>query len=124
MKYMKQLSIILAVSFIGEMMKQAIDLPAPASIYGFILMFILLQFKVIKDESVKDVGAFLVEIMPLMFIPGAVAILDSWEYMKDFWHILFFIIMITTILVMVVSGKVTDQIVKWEEKSDDESDNC
>ena len=93
-------------------------------IYGFILMFILLQFKVIKDESVKDVGAFLVEIMPLMFIPGAVAILDSWEYMKDFWHILFFIIMITTILVMVVSGKVTDQIVKWEEKSDNESDNC
>lgn len=124
MKYMKQLSIILAVSFIGEMMKQAIDLPAPASIYGFILMFILLQFKVIKDESVKDVGTFLVEIMPLMFIPGAVAILDSWEYMKDFWHILFFIIMITTILVMVVSGKVTDQIVKWEEKSDNESDNC
>lgn len=116
MKYMKQLGIILAVSFVGEIIKQVIDLPIPASIYGFVLMFLLLQFRIIKEDSVKETGSFLIEIMPLMFIPGAVGILDSWEQMKDSWHIFGFIAMITTVLVMVVAGKVTDRMLKWEEK--------
>ena len=116
MKYMKQLAIILAVSLAGELIKQVLDLPVPASIYGFILMFVLLQLGIIREDSVKETGSFLIEIMPLMFIPGAVGILDSWPQMKDSWHILIFIVMITTVLVMAVAGKVTDWMISREDK--------
>ncbi len=48
MKYLRQFGIILAVTCAGEIMKYFIPLPIPGSIYGLILMFVLLLAKVIK----------------------------------------------------------------------------
>ena len=41
-KYLRQFGIILAVTCAGEIMKYFIPLPIPGSIYGLILMFVLL----------------------------------------------------------------------------------
>lgn len=38
MKYLKQFFIILAISFIGEILKYIVPLPIPASIYGMVIM--------------------------------------------------------------------------------------
>ena len=59
MKYLRQFGIILAVTCAGEIMKYFIPLPIPGSIYGLILMFVLLLAKVIKEEHVKETGVFL-----------------------------------------------------------------
>lgn len=72
MKYIRQLVIILAVSFAGELLRLWIPLPIPASIYGLVLLLLGLMSGVIPVERVKDTGAFLIEILPLMFIPAAV----------------------------------------------------
>ena len=48
MKYIRQFVIILFISFIGEVLKYVLPLPIPASIYGLVLMFILLETKVLK----------------------------------------------------------------------------
>ena len=77
MKYLRQFGIILAVTCAGEIMKYFIPLPIPGSIYGLILMFVLLLAKVIKVEHVKETGEFLIEIMPLMFIPAGVGLVTS-----------------------------------------------
>ncbi|MDY2753957.1 MAG: CidA/LrgA family protein, partial [Blautia obeum] len=47
-KYLRQFGIILAVTCAGEIMKYFIPLPIPGSIYGLILMFVLLLLRVIK----------------------------------------------------------------------------
>ena len=54
MKYMKQFGIILAISFAGEILNYLVPLPIPASIYGLVLMFLALCFKLIKVEDVKQ----------------------------------------------------------------------
>ena len=54
MKYLKQMTIILAVTLMGEVIKYFIPFPIPASIYGLILMFVFLMTNVIKIENVKD----------------------------------------------------------------------
>ena len=64
MKYIRQFVIILFISFIGEALKYVLPLPIPASIYGLVLMFVLLETKVLKVEAVQDAGKFLIEIMP------------------------------------------------------------
>ena len=87
MKYMRQFGIILGVTCAGELMKYFIPLPIPGSIYGLLLMFVLLLTKVIKVENVKDVGEFLIEIMPLMFIPAGVGLMASWESFRGFWYL-------------------------------------
>ena len=84
MKYLRQFGIILAVTCAGEIMKYFIPLPIPGSIYGLILMFVLLLAKVIKVEHVKETGEFLIEIMPLMFIPGATSCNNSSIYICSY----------------------------------------
>lgn len=73
-KYLKQFLIILGITFIGEILKMFLPMPIPASIYGMVIMFVGLMTGIIKYESVKETGKFLIEIMPIMFIPAGVGL--------------------------------------------------
>ena len=112
MKYIKQLSIILIISLIGELLHFLIPLPIPASIYGIIFLFIALASGLIKLEKIKDVGNFLIGIMPIMFIPAAVELLESWHLISSKAFEYIFIMVISTFVVMVVSGQVTQLVIK------------
>ena len=59
MKYVKQFAIIAFISLIGEGISHLVPLPIPASIYGVVLMFICLEFKIIPLNAVKETGMFL-----------------------------------------------------------------
>ena len=85
MKYLKQFTIILLVSFAGDLLHSALPLPVPGSIYGIIIMFILLLTKIIPLDAVQDTAKFLIEIMPVMFIPAAVGLIDSWSSIGSSW---------------------------------------
>ena len=69
MEYLKQFLIILAISCLGELLACWIPAPIPGSIYGIVLLFLGLVTKLVPYDAVKDAGHFLVEIMPVMFIP-------------------------------------------------------
>ena len=116
MKYIKQFLIILAISFAGEILSSLIPFPIPASIYGIVILFAGLVTEIIPYESVKETGHFLVEIMPVMFIPAAVGLLEAWGIIKDSLFAYILLTIVTTILVMVVAGKVTQFVAKKGEK--------
>ena len=118
MKFTKQFGVILAVTFIGELLRFLIPLPIPASIYGLVIMLIVLKTKIVKLEQVKDAAAFLIEIMPLMFIPAAVGILVSWEALKDIFIPIILITITTTIIVMVVTGRITQFTIRMEKRKE------
>lgn len=81
--------------------------PCPASIYGLVLMFLCLQLRVFRLEDVRDTALFLIEIMPLMFIPAATGLMTSWGIIRAKLFAYLAIAVITTVLVMAVSGRVT-----------------
>lgn len=112
MKYLRQFMIILLVSFVGELLKYAIPLPVPASIYGLVILFILLETGVLKLDAVKDTAIFLIEIMPLMFIPAGVGLIESWGDLSNMLVEVTVITVVSTVLVMGVSGKVTELVLK------------
>ena len=118
MKYLRQFGIILAVTCVGEIMKYFIPLPIPGSIYGLILMFVLLLLRVIKVEHVKETGEFLIEIMPLMFIPAGVGLIDSWGELRPILLPVIVLLLVSTVLVMGVSGQVTQQMMHHGKKED------
>ena len=60
MKYLKQFLIIIAISMIGEILKYLLPLPVPASIYGMVILFVGLMTGIIKLESVREAGKFLI----------------------------------------------------------------
>ena len=112
MKYLKQLLIILSISFAGEILSHYIPLGIPASIYGMMILFTLLCTGTVKLESVREVGKFLVGIMGIMFVPATVGIIDCWDvFSRNLWLYLI-VIMVTTIIVMSVSALVTQSLGK------------
>ena len=116
MKFIRQFLIILAVTFIGEIFHAVIPLPVPASIYGMLLMLAGLTTKVIPLDMVKEAGGFLIEIMPLMFIPPAAGLLISWAQLREVFVPVAVITVVTTVLVMAVTGRVTQFVLKREKK--------
>lgn len=107
MRYLRQFMILLLITFAGEVCHFLLPLPIPAGIYGMVLLLILLETKLLPLEYVRDTGLFLVEIMPVMFIPAAVELMVSWDIIKPLLLPLIFSIVIVTLLVMAVSGHVT-----------------
>ena len=107
MKYLKQFSIILAISCLGELLSLWIPAPVPGSIYGIVLLFLGLVTKLIPLDAVKDTGHFLVEIMPVMFIPAAAGVLNSWELIASSWLEYGLLTVVTTVAVMGIAGRVT-----------------
>lgn len=112
MKYIRQFCIILFISFLGEILNRVIPLPVPASIYGIIILFLGLLTGIIPLASVKETGKFLVEIMPIMFIPAAVGLMNSWDLIRASWASYIVMTIVTTVAVMVISGHVTQAIIR------------
>ena len=112
MRYLKQFTIILLISLVGEILKAVLPLPIPASVYGLMIMLICLCTKVIRINQIKDASLFLIEIMPVMFIPAAVGLSDAWPTLKPIFIPVFITVVITTILVMVVTGRVTQFVIR------------
>lgn len=116
MKYVKQFAMILLVSFVGELLNYLLPLPVPASIYGLVLMLVCLLTGIIKLDAVRDTACFLIEIMPIMFIPPAVGLMASWDVIQANLVAYLVIAVVTTIVVMAVSGLVTQAVLKKGKK--------
>ncbi len=122
MRYLKQLFIILSISFVGELLNRFVPIPVPASIYGMGIMLLLLGTKILKVESVRDTAKYLIEIMPCMFIPAGVGLMTKWAVLQSFLIPITVVIVVTTVIVMAVTGKAAQAIIRLEEKRDGESE--
>ena len=114
MVYIRQFGIILLITFIGELLNHFIPLPIPASIYGLVIMLLVLRFGLIKLHHVKHTAEFLIGIMTLMFIPAAVGLMNSWGVLNKIIFPLLIITVVTTVLVMAVTGRVTQMVIRLE----------
>ena len=84
-----------------------------------LILFIGLLSGVIKLSSVKEAGSFLIEIMPVMFIPAGVGLMSSWLNLKPIIIPVCIITVAAIFTVMIVSGHVTQFIVKRTKKNDE-----
>lgn len=112
MKYLQQFGIILGISFLGELLRLLIPLPIPASVYGLVCMLAALKSGLLKVHHVRETARFLIDIMPVMFIPPAVGLLDAWDVLEPVLVPVAVITVVTTVFVMVVTGRVTQRMMK------------
>lgn len=74
-----------------------------------------------SHEAVHETGKFLIEIMPLMFIPAAVGLLETWDVIAPAWLEYVAVTVISTWVVMIVSGRVTQFVIRRKRKDVQES---
>ena len=104
MKHLGQIAIIAGVSLVGELLSYLIPLPVPGSIYGLLLMLLLLVTKTIRLRQVKAVANWLLSLMPIMFVGPTVSLMNSYEAYKSFLIPVIVICVVTTILTMAITG--------------------
>lgn len=114
MKFLKQFSLIMLVSFLGEILHEVLPLPIPASVYGLIIMLLALVTGVIRLEHVREAAAFLIEIMPVMFIPAGVKLMTSWGVLQPVFVPVIVITVVSTVIVMGVTGRATQWMIRRE----------
>ena len=114
MKYVKEMVIIFGITLAGEVLNQLIPLPVPAGVYGLFLLLGLLCSGIVSLPDVEHVGGLLLDLMPLMFIPAAVGIIEQVEELQSVLIPVLFITVATTFIVMAVTGKVTELVLKRE----------
>lgn len=107
LKLFSQFTVIIALSFLGEVLHALIPFPIPASIYGIVLLFVLLERKILKLEDIREVSSFLIFIMPLFFVPAAVGLIEVWDELRASLTAYVTIIIAVTFIVMVTTGHIT-----------------
>ena len=117
MKYIHQFLIILTVSFIGELLELILPLPIPASVYGLGIMLICLFTGIIKIRQIEEVADWLILIMPVLFVPSAVSLINVGETLMKDILVISIVTLISTIVVMVVTGKVAQSIIERKEQN-------
>lgn len=116
MKFIRQFLIILVISLVGEILKYILPLPIPASIYGMAILFTGLMTGLIKLDAVRETGKFLIEIMPLMFIPAGVGLMDSWGNLRPILVPVAIITVVTSITVMASTGLLSQWVIRRDRK--------
>ena len=112
MKFLIQFMIIIAFSFLGELLHYILPLPIPASIYGIVLVFVALELKWVKVKDIRETSSFLIAVMPVMFIPAAVGLIDSWKSIGNSWLEYIILTVLSTFVVMGVSGWITQFVIQ------------
>ena len=112
MRYLGQFSIILLFSLAGEALHALLPLPVPASIYGIVLLLACLMAGVVRVDAIREVSSFLIEIMPVMFIPAAVGLMESFGLLLPSLGAYLAIMAVSTFAVMAVAGRVTQAVIR------------
>ena len=112
MKYLTQFLIIMGFTLAGEALQRIIPLPIPASVYGLLLLFAALCFKLVKLEQVKETGAFLTSILPILFVSPAVGIVEDWALIREDLLAILLLLIGSTILTFGIAGRTAQASLK------------
>lgn len=121
MKYVKQVMWIIAFTFAGELLNTLLPLPVPAGVYGMILLLAALMCGLVKLPDVEDTGNFLLDTMTMMFIPASVGIMSVIDILLPVLLPYLVIIAVSTVIVMVVTGRTASVILNKRESLQDQA---
>ncbi len=116
MKYIKQFALIALITFLGECMNYLIPLPIPGSIYGMVLLFLLLLSGILKIEQVEESADLLLGVMPIFFISPTVSLMSSITLIQDSLIAVIIICLVSTIVVMAITGLVSQKVIRYDQR--------
>ena len=116
MKYLKQFCIILLFTVLGEALHGLLPLPVPAAIYGLVLLFLALLFRLIRPEAIRETSDFLVSLLPLLFVAPLVGLAASFDLIRGDILVILLIIVVGLVLTFGVSGAVVQGLLNRRQK--------
>ncbi|MGB8955907.1 MAG: CidA/LrgA family protein [Tumebacillaceae bacterium] len=103
-----QILLLCGLTAVGKGLTAWMGVPIPGSIIGFLLLFLLLQTKIVKLEWVEKGATFLLGRLLLFFVPPAVGIIEYQNVISTAGWRLIAVIVVGTLLVMSCTGLVAE----------------
>ena len=113
-----QLFIMFGAALLGQIISGLLPFPFPGTIIAALILFFLLEFKMVKLDDIKEIVHLSNKYLAFVFIPAGVAMMDYFlEFSLVVWLKIFIVIVVTTGATMIVTGKVSDGIIQFQEKN-------
>ena len=109
---MVQVLILALICFMGEVLAAIVPINCSSPVYDFVIVFLLLQLRIIRLEWIEKLSNILAGCMLLAFVPRTISIIDEMEQLLQLIFPAFLAATIGSVLVLLVSGW-TVQILMW-----------
>lgn len=111
-KIIIQIAVISGITYLGNVLQQALHIPIAGSIVGLALFFVLLQFKIIPEKWIKEGANFLLATMVFFFVPSVVGIMDIASNINLNYIVFFLLVIVGTCSVALISGYIAEKMFK------------
>ncbi|MED2942149.1 CidA/LrgA family holin-like protein [Bacillus swezeyi] len=111
-----QVALLFIFARLMNLLVEVLHIKIPGSIIGIIVIFALLHFKVIKLEWIEIGALWLLAELLLFFVPSAVGIMNYGELLKEFGTSIILVVLLSTFVVMVSTGMLTQMIANRKER--------
>ncbi|MCK5779657.1 MAG: CidA/LrgA family protein [Psychrilyobacter sp.] len=99
-----QYAIIFMVTYLGDVLSKLIRFPIPGPIIGMLILFFLLERKIIRVDRIEKGAETLLFYLALFFIPPGVGLISALDILSGNITKIFILMVVTTILTMVTTG--------------------
>lgn len=122
-KIILQICMIYFITVLGSWIQDTLNIPIAGSIIGLVILFLLLQFKIIKEEWIKDGANLLLSTMIFFFIPSIVGAMNLVDKINAQFIFLIVLVIASTCIVALSSGYIAEKMLKRNqiEESGDQS---
>ena len=112
MHYLKQFTVIIAISAVSELLAIFIPLAIPASIYGMSLLFLLLMTGVLKLKQVESAANLLLGIMPALFVVSGAGLITSYGQIAVNFFSWVAVNIASTIVILATTGLLAQGLIR------------
>lgn len=110
-----QIGLLFVFSTIGTWIQHYFDLFIPGSVIGLVLLFTLLMTGIIRLDWIEEGARFMTNHLVLFFIPATIGFINYYHLFAGRGFILVLITIISTLLVMVIAGLISQRLARRRE---------
>lgn len=122
MKYLVQIGIIGAICTVAELLYVLLPFPIPASVYGLVLLFLLLMTGIVKLQQIEETADFLLLIMPVLFLEPSVKLMTALPILKGQAVRLFLLCIVSTCVTIMVTGVTAQALIRRKRRRRERDD--
>lgn len=111
-----QITLLCGVSMLGNELTSYFHLNIPGNILGLILLYFLLQCKIVSVKWVEHGADFLIAELLLFFIPSAIGVMQFQSALINQFFNMGAVIVLSTIAVVLFVGLITEGILNFHRK--------
>ena len=122
MKYLRELTIVIAIYLFSDFISSSLNLALPGNILGMLLLLLMLITGIIKVTEVENIANFFLNHLSFFFSPAGVGLISSMETLKSSFIEIVIICITTTIFILIITGKTVEFIQKLMTKGGKSND--